>query len=92
MPEPQRQGKGHQEAKGELDQLTVGDIVAYSKAFLQSIGAYTGDMPQAKGKLTGLVPVGRELILAEVSWDRAELPSRVNIKSLCRVGSRAYSE
>ena len=72
------------------DELNVGDAVAYSRAFLQSIGAYTGDMPRAKGEVTGLVLVGRELVLAEVTWDRAELPARVNVNNLCRVGSRAY--
>ena len=72
--------------------LAVGDRVAYSRAFLRSIGAFTGDMPHAKGEITKLVPVGREVTLAEVSWDRAELPPRVNIKNLCRVGSRRYPD
>jgi hypothetical protein len=70
----------------------VGDAVAYSHAFLRSIGTVTGDMPQARGEITGLVPVGRELVLAEVSWDRAELPARVNVKNLCRVGGRGFHD
>jgi hypothetical protein len=89
MPNQEREGRpGVQKP----DDLKVGDSVAYSRAFLQSIGAYTGDLPGAKGKVTGLVPVGRELLLAEVTWDRAELPARVNVKNLCRVGSRAYHD
>ena len=87
MPNQEPEGRPRER---KPDELQVGDAVAYSRAFLQSIGAYTGDLPRAKGKVTGLVPVGRELVLAEVTWDRAELPARVNVKNLCRVGSRAY--
>ena len=87
MPNQEQEGRPREQ---KPDELNVGDAVAYSRAFLQSIGAYTGDMPRAKGKVTGLVPVGRELVLAEVTWDRAELPPRVNVRNLCRVGSRAY--
>ena len=87
MPDQEWEGRPREQ---KADELKVGDAVAYSRAFLQSIGAYTGDLPRAKGKVTGLVPVGRELMLAEVAWDRAELPARVNVKNLCRVGSRAY--
>jgi len=47
-------------------------------------------MPHGKGRIIGLVPVGLDVVLAEVDWDRAELPARVNVKNLCRVGSRAY--
>ena len=87
MPDQEREGRPREQ---KPDELNVGDAVAYSRAFLQSIGAYTSDMPRAKGKVTGQVPVGRELVLAEVTWDRADLPARVNVKNLCRVGSRAY--
>jgi hypothetical protein len=87
MPNQEREGRSREQTP---DELKVGDAVAYSRAFLQSIGAYTGDMPRAKGKLTGLVAVGRELVLADITWDLAELPPRVNVKNLCRVGSRAY--
>jgi len=89
MPDQEREGRPREH---KPDELKVGDSVAYSRAFLQSIGAYTGDLPRAKGKLTGLVPVGRGLVLAEVTRDRAELPPRVNVKNLCRVGSRAYHD
>jgi hypothetical protein len=64
--------------------IKVGDTVAYSKAFLQSIGTYTGHMPQARGKVTGLVPLG-QTVLAEVQWDLPDLPGRVNVKNLCSV-------
>jgi hypothetical protein len=93
MPNPESTNR-RQEGEEPLrsGNLAVGDRVAYTKAFLRSIGAFTGDMPHAKGDITNLVPVGREMMLAEVAWDRAELPARVNIKNLCRIGSRAYRD
>ena len=69
--------------------IQVGDAVAYSKAFLQSIGCYTGDMPQARGKVTALVPIG-QTVLAEIEWDRPDLPGRVNVKNLCSVKQIAH--
>ena len=48
-----------------IQPIQVGDQVAYSKRFLQSIGAYTGDMPQAKGKVTALKPIGKDVTLSE---------------------------
>jgi hypothetical protein len=85
-PEPQ----GDDEAKKRAGGLTVGDTVGYSHQFLQSIGVHTGDMPHAKGKIAALVPLGREVTLAEIEWDTAEMPARVNVKNLAKVGSVAY--
>ena len=93
MLNPDRSSRPHQERTGpRTDSLQVGDRVAYTKAFLQSIGAYTGDMPHAKGVITDLKRLSEETTLAEITWDRPELPSRVNVKNLCRVGSRAYHD
>ena len=65
--------------------IQPGDIVAYSKQWLQSTGQLTGDVPLARGKVTGLVPLGPSLILAEIAWDQPDLPGRVNVKNLSRV-------
>lgn len=93
MPSPDRQSKPRPAAnEGRTAELQVGDAVAYSRAFLRSIGAYTGDMPHAKGEITGLKVLSPDVVLADVSWDRAELPARVNVKNLCRVGSKAYHD
>jgi hypothetical protein len=70
--------------------IQIGETVAYSKQFLRSIACYTGDMPRAKGKVTALIPVGKEVTLAEIEWDLPDLPHRVNVKNLCRVNSIAY--
>jgi len=72
-----------------MQELQVGDTVAYSKAFLQSISAYTGDMPQARGKVTALVPVG-EVTLAAIDWNLPDLPARVNVKNLVLASRIAF--
>jgi hypothetical protein len=72
--------------------VKVGDRVAYSKGFLRSTGQYTGDMPAAKGIVTALVPLGTETTLAEIEWDKPDLPARVNVKNLCRVNSIEFSD
>ena len=68
----------------------MGDTVAYSKAFLQSIFCYSGDIPFARGKVTALVPIGGETILAEITWNLPDLPARVNVKNLCTVKQIAF--
>ena len=69
--------------------LAVGDKVAYSKSFLQSTGQLTGDVPQARGKITELVRFGDSLILAVVDWGLwvEDCPPRVNVKNLSRVSA-----
>ena len=62
----------------------VGDTVAYSKRWLQSTGQYTGDVPQARGRVTGIKVFG-DLVLADIEWDKPDLPERVNVKNLSRV-------
>jgi hypothetical protein len=70
--------------------VKVGDTVAYSKAFLQSISAYTGDLPRARGKVTALVTVGKEVTLAEIDWNLPDLPHRVNVMNLCLASKIAF--
>jgi hypothetical protein len=70
--------------------VKVGDVVAYSRTFLQSISCYTGDMPQARGKVTALKQVGTETTLAEIEWDLPDLPTRVNVKNLIRANDIKY--
>lgn len=83
IPEDRQKPKG--------DALQPGDRVAYSRDFLRSIFAFAGDMPHARGEVKKLVPLG-ETTLAEIDWDRAEMPARVNVKNLCRVGRRGFHE
>jgi hypothetical protein len=71
--------------------ITTGDTVAYSAAFLRSIGCQTGDIPFARGVVNRFVDISPECRLAEVFWDTAGIPPRVNVKNLCRPGSSGFS-
>jgi hypothetical protein len=64
--------------------VQIGDTVAYSKQFLQSTGQYTGDVPLARGKIIGFTTLV-DTLLAEIEWDRGDLPGRVNVRNLSRV-------
>lgn len=64
--------------------ITVGDPVLYSRRFLRSIGASTGDMPHARGQVTAISQVGRSITLASITWNKPELPDRVNVQNLVR--------
>lgn len=70
--------------------IKVGDQVAYSKAFLQSTGQLTGDVPHARGTVTALKPLGKDVTLAEIEWNTPDLPARVNVKTLITVKQIAY--
>jgi hypothetical protein len=70
--------------------VKVGDSVAYSKAFLQSISALTGDLPRARGKVTELISVGTDVTLAAIDWNLPDLPARVNVKNLVLASRIAY--
>lgn len=67
----------------KTQEIQVGATVAYRRQFLKSIGCYAGDMPRARGQVTALLPLGKDTVLAEVTWDHLDLPGRVNVKNLC---------
>jgi hypothetical protein len=76
--------------KQRMQPIQVGDRVAYSKRFLQSISCYAGDLPHAHGKVTALVTLGPEVTLAEIDWDTPDIPRRVNVRNLCEVSRLAF--
>jgi hypothetical protein len=61
--------------------VKAGDCVAYSKRFLRSIHQFTGDMPQARGKVVSVKELGG-LAIAEITWDRPDVPGKVNVANL----------
>ena len=69
--------------------IEVGDMVRYRAGFLRSIGVHTGLLPQARGKVTELEPIGRSLVLAVVDWGDDEVPPKVNVKNLERARGMA---
>lgn len=64
--------------------IKTGDRVAYSARFLRSIGAYTGDLPFARGTVTEIKKLG-ETTIAVIDWGNEEMASKVNVVNLCRV-------
>jgi hypothetical protein len=51
--------------------FTVGDKVAYSRSFMQSIGAYSGEIPAMRGIVQGLykAPRGSKRKFVYVLWE-----------------------
>ena len=78
--------------KDRTQPVQIGDTVGYSKAFLQSTGQYTGDAPFARGKVLALHQLGQDTILAEIEWDKPDLPTRVNVRNLSTVRAIALGE
>lgn len=71
--------------------IKVGDIVAYRADFLRNTGQQTGDMPAARGKVVSLKQLSEETTIAEIDWGNPDIPSKVNVKNLSRVGQRGFS-
>jgi hypothetical protein len=69
---------------GRTQAISVGDTVAYSRRFLRSISAFTGEMPRARGRVVAISQLGKDVTLAAVEWNTPELPGRVNVKNLVR--------
>ncbi len=66
-------------------QIQVGDKVAYSVQWLRSVGLSHSEEARARGIVTALVPLGN-IELAEVDWQGADCPNKVNVKNLAKVG------
>lgn len=69
--------------------IIVGSKVKYSRVWLRSIGAMTGDMPFARGTVTELKRLSVDTTLAGIDWlDNEDLPARVNVKNLVLVADQ----
>jgi hypothetical protein len=65
--------------------VEVGDKVAYSVQFLRSIGMSHSDMAHARGTVSSVMPLG-SIQLASIDWGGADMPGRVNVQNLAKVG------
>lgn len=70
--------------------LAVGDKVGYSRVFLKSICAFTGDLPRAKGEIVEIKTYSKDLAIATIKWDLPDVPDKVNVKNLAKIGTVAY--
>jgi hypothetical protein len=66
--------------------VVAGDKVAYSVQFLRSIGMSHSDMARSRGVVTEVTTFGSTLELARINWNGADLPERVNVQNLAKVG------
>jgi hypothetical protein len=66
--------------------MQVGQRVRYSAKWLRSVGCYTGDLPQARGKIVAIQSVGERLKLATIEWDdpSEDVPTKINVLNLER--------
>ena len=77
--------------KERTSPIEVGDPVAYSARWLRSIGAHTGELPQMRGVVTGIEPVGAKL-QATVDWGDGLAPVKVLTENLRRVNERGIPD
>lgn len=66
--------------------LQVGDKVAYSVQFLRSIGQSHSDMAHGRGIVTEVKKYSDTLTLVSINWQGADLPNKVNVANLAKVG------
>jgi len=71
--------------------IQIGDLVAYSAAWLRSTGQFAGDIAHAKGTVIELNTLSPEVTLATIEWDKPDIPPKVITQNLCRVNERGFS-
>ena len=73
--------------------VKVGDDVRYTKLFLRSIGATATDpLWRARGCVVEVTASG-DWAFAQIKWNDPDVPERVNVFNIARVGSlRLYEE
>lgn len=47
----------------------IGQRVRFTRSWLQSIGAYTGQLPQMRGTVTGIRKYSGGSVMVSVDWD-----------------------
>ena len=65
--------------------LETGDRVRYSPDFLRSCSIYTGEIPFARGRVTGFMHLSNDCILARIKWDTPDVPDKVNVANLEKI-------
>lgn len=67
--------------------IQVNDRVKYSRDWLRSTGQFTGDIPFARGTVTAIKEYGGGLRLATVDWKNPDIPEKVHVKNLTKIGT-----
>ncbi len=66
-----------------------GDRVALSAAFLRSIGAQTGDLPQLRGTVQGVRQLTGDRQLVCVKWDSEPETQQILSCNLAHIGANS---
>lgn len=66
--------------------VKIGDKVGFSATWLRSTFQLAGDIPHARGTVVTI-----DGMVAQVEWDRPNVPSRVLVKNLAQVGTLAHA-
>lgn len=70
--------------------IQVGDLVAYSQGFLDRHNRYPSNLPTAQGKVKALHQIESGTILADIEWNKRDLPKRVDVKNLTKIKDAAF--
>lgn len=65
--------------------MNIGDSVAYSVQFLESIGMSHSGLARARGKIEKIEALG-SITIAYIDWKDPDIPLKVNVKNLAKVG------
>ena len=66
--------------------VEIGDKVGYSVQFLKSVGMSHSDMAHGRGVVEAVEKLGASSELAVIDWGEADLPEKVNVQNLAKVG------
>ena len=64
--------------------IGVGDIVAFTDAALKDFGDFAESLAKARGLVSKLLQIN-DIIIAQIKWDRPDIPASVNAVELRRV-------
>lgn len=67
--------------------MKIGDKVAYSVQFLKSIGMSHSYLAAARGTVKNINKLSSNFTLVEVDWQDPDIPAKINIKNLAKVGA-----
>ncbi len=74
---------------GRPDHIDIADTVAYTPAFLSRRRQYPNAMSSALGIVMALHYLRDGTVLAEIQWNKPDLPKQAYVKNLIRVQSAA---
>ncbi len=72
-----------------MQQLNIGDIVAYKAKFLKDICDFSHKSASKRGKVTKIIHIGRDITIVEIDGD---FNHAVNIKNICKINSAAFGD